>query len=130
MVEAVRLFAEGYRIEKIDRVMLDFGMPMGPLRLSDEVGLDIAEHVAKELQSRLAHLAPLNDTLDKMIANGWLGRKSGKGFYEYGSGAAKRSTRILGNCIPMNRRRSMREICVIGLSSRWSTRRPAPLKKK
>jgi 3-hydroxyacyl-CoA dehydrogenase/enoyl-CoA hydratase/3-hydroxybutyryl-CoA epimerase len=89
MVEAVRLFSEGYRIEKIDRVMLDFGMPMGPLRLSDEVGLDVAEHVAKELVSRLRHLAPLNDTLAKMIANGWLGRKSGKGFYEYGGGGEK-----------------------------------------
>ena len=83
MVEAVRLFSEGYRIEKIDRVMLDFGMPMGPLRLTDEVGLDVAEHVAKELASRIKHLAPLNDTLGKMIAKGWLGRKSGKGFYEY-----------------------------------------------
>jgi 3-hydroxyacyl-CoA dehydrogenase / enoyl-CoA hydratase / 3-hydroxybutyryl-CoA epimerase len=95
MVEAVRLFSEGYRIEKIDRVMLDFGMPMGPLRLSDEVGLDVAEHVAKELVSRLRHLAPLNDTLTKMIANGWLGRKSGKGFYEHGaSGGDKVNTQL------------------------------------
>ncbi len=85
MVEAVRLFAEGYRVENIDRVMLDFGMPMGPLRLSDEVGLEVSEHVAKELKSRIPHLAPLNGTLSKMIAKGWLGRKSGKGFYEYDS---------------------------------------------
>jgi 3-hydroxyacyl-CoA dehydrogenase / enoyl-CoA hydratase / 3-hydroxybutyryl-CoA epimerase len=89
MVEAVRLFSEGYPIEKIDRVMLDFGMPMGPLRLSDEIGLDVAEHVAKELVNRLSHLAPLNETLAKMIANGWLGRKSGKGFYEYSGGGEK-----------------------------------------
>src|ERR1700722_7599766 len=75
MVEAVRLFAEGYRIEAIDRVMLDFGMPMGPLRLCDEVGLDVAEHVAKEIEDRLKHLGPLNNTLAKMIAKGWLGRK-------------------------------------------------------
>jgi 3-hydroxyacyl-CoA dehydrogenase / enoyl-CoA hydratase / 3-hydroxybutyryl-CoA epimerase len=86
MVEAVRLFAAGYRTESIDRVMLDFGMPMGPLRLIDEVGLDVAEHVAKELESRVKHLAPLNDTLGKMTAKGWLGRKSGKGFYNYDSG--------------------------------------------
>jgi 3-hydroxyacyl-CoA dehydrogenase/enoyl-CoA hydratase/3-hydroxybutyryl-CoA epimerase len=83
MVEAVRLFSEGYRIESVDRVMLEFGMPMGPLRLTDEVGLDVAEHVAHELVSRLQHLPPLNDTLGNMIAKGWLGRKSGKGFYEY-----------------------------------------------
>jgi 3-hydroxyacyl-CoA dehydrogenase/enoyl-CoA hydratase/3-hydroxybutyryl-CoA epimerase len=97
MVEAVRLFSEGYRIEKIDRVMLDFGMPMGPLRLSDEVGLDVAEHVAKELVSRLRHLAPLNDTLTKMIANGWLGRKSGKGFYEHGAGGGEKVNAQLGD---------------------------------
>jgi 3-hydroxyacyl-CoA dehydrogenase/enoyl-CoA hydratase/3-hydroxybutyryl-CoA epimerase len=83
MVEAVRLFSEGHRVEHIDRVMVDFGMPMGPLRLCDEVGLDVAEHVAKELASRLKHLAPLNDTLGKIIERGCLGRKSGKGFYHH-----------------------------------------------
>jgi 3-hydroxyacyl-CoA dehydrogenase / enoyl-CoA hydratase / 3-hydroxybutyryl-CoA epimerase len=97
MVEAVRLFSEGHRIEKIDRVMLDFGMPMGPLRLSDEVGLDVAEHVAKELVLRLRHLGPLNETLAKMIANGWLGRKSGKGFYEHGAGGGEKVNGQLGD---------------------------------
>lgn len=100
MVEAVRLFSEGYRIEKIDRVMVDFGMPMGPLRLTDEVGLDVAEHVAKELASRIKHLAPLNDTLGKMIAKGWLGRKSGKGFYEYASGGDDKINAQLGDLHP------------------------------
>jgi 3-hydroxyacyl-CoA dehydrogenase/enoyl-CoA hydratase/3-hydroxybutyryl-CoA epimerase len=100
MVEAVRLFAEGYRVDKIDRVMLDFGMPMGPLRLSDEVGLDVSEHVAKDLANRVKHLAPLNDTLGKMIAKGWLGRKSGKGFYEYGSGGDGQPNSRLGDLQP------------------------------
>ncbi len=100
MVEAVRLFSEGYRIEKIDRVMLDFGMPMGPLRLTDEVGLEVAEHVAKELASRIKHLAPLNDTLGKMIAKGWLGRKSGKGFYEHASGGGDKINAQLGDLHP------------------------------
>jgi len=101
MVEAVRLFAEGYQIQNIDRVMLDFGMPMGPLRLTDEVGLDIAEHVAKELTSRLKHLAPLNDTLGKMIANGWLGRKSGKGFYDHGARGDQKINAQLGDFHPV-----------------------------
>jgi 3-hydroxyacyl-CoA dehydrogenase / enoyl-CoA hydratase / 3-hydroxybutyryl-CoA epimerase len=100
MVEAVRLFAEGFRIENIDRTMLDFGMPMGPLRLTDEVGLDVAEHVAKELESRVRHLAPLNDTLVQMMAKGWLGRKSGKGFYEYGSGSDEKVNSLLGDLQP------------------------------
>jgi 3-hydroxyacyl-CoA dehydrogenase/enoyl-CoA hydratase/3-hydroxybutyryl-CoA epimerase len=100
MVEAVRLFSEGYRIESIDRVMLEFGMPMGPLRLTDEVGLDVAEHVAQELVRRIKHLPPLNDTLGKMIANGWLGRKSGKGFYEYSPGGDAKTNAQLGDLHP------------------------------
>jgi len=85
MVEAVRLFAEGVAPERLDRVMLDFGMPMGPARLCDEVGLDVAQHVAVDLQNRLAKPVPINDTLAKMIARGWLGKKSGTGFYVFPS---------------------------------------------
>ena len=89
MVEAVRLVLAGYEIETIDRIMLDFGMPMGPLRLTDEVGLDVAHHVAKDLAARLPHFAaatPDDDVLERMMAKGWLGRKSGKGFYDFSGG--------------------------------------------
>jgi len=81
LVEAVRLFREGHSPLVIDRLMLDFGMPMGPLRLADEVGLDVAHHVATDLAHRLPYSAPLDDTLTQMIAKGWLGKKSGRGFY-------------------------------------------------
>jgi 3-hydroxyacyl-CoA dehydrogenase/enoyl-CoA hydratase/3-hydroxybutyryl-CoA epimerase len=90
MVEAARIFSEGYRVDRIDKIMLDFGMPMGPLRLNDEVGLDVSEHVAKDLVQRVKHLAPLQDSLERMIAKGWLGRKSRKGFYEYRGGEKER----------------------------------------
>jgi 3-hydroxyacyl-CoA dehydrogenase/enoyl-CoA hydratase/3-hydroxybutyryl-CoA epimerase len=83
MVEAVRLFHEGVPAERLDRIMLDFGMPMGPARLTDEVGLDVAQHVAVDLQNRLPKPVPINDTLEKMIAKGWLGKKSGIGFYVF-----------------------------------------------
>jgi 3-hydroxyacyl-CoA dehydrogenase/enoyl-CoA hydratase/3-hydroxybutyryl-CoA epimerase len=86
MVEAVWLFTEGTPAETIDRLMLDFGMPMGPLRLADEVGLDVAQHVAKDLERRLCNPIPINDTLEQMIAKGWLGRKSGRGFYLHEGG--------------------------------------------
>ncbi len=84
MVESVRLFHEGCDVRRIDRVMLDFGMPMGPLRLTDEVGLDVAQHVAADLQSRLPKPVPISDTLERMMAKGWLGKKSGRGFYVFG----------------------------------------------
>jgi 3-hydroxyacyl-CoA dehydrogenase / enoyl-CoA hydratase / 3-hydroxybutyryl-CoA epimerase len=89
MIEAVHLFQEGYRTEMIDNVMLDFGMPMGPLRLADEVGLDVSQHVALDLTQRLPHLAPVKSGLEVMVAKGWLGRKSGKGFYQYSSGTGE-----------------------------------------
>ena len=49
--QAVRLFEEGVDMEHLDDAMLDFGMPMGPLRLVDEVGLDVASHVAQTLET-------------------------------------------------------------------------------
>lgn len=83
MVEAVRIFHEGVSPERIDKIMLDFGMPMGPARLTDEVGLDVAQHVAVDLQNRLPKAVPITDTLERMIAQGWLGKKSGTGFYVF-----------------------------------------------
>ncbi len=98
MVEAVRLFGEGCAVERVDRVMLGFGMPMGPLRLGDEVGLDVAQHVAVDLQSRLPKPVPINDALERMIARGWLGKKSGRGFHVFSGakGAKERPNPELG----------------------------------
>ncbi len=59
MAEALRLyFEEGYDAARIDRIMLDFGMPMGPLRLMDEVGVDVGNHVARDLSARLPGSMP------------------------------------------------------------------------
>lgn len=94
MMEAFNLFAEGYRLETIDGLMLDFGMPMGPLRLTDEVGLDVSLHVGSDLARRIQNLPPLHNTVERMIAQGWLGRKSGKGFYDYSAGAERQNPEI------------------------------------
>jgi 3-hydroxyacyl-CoA dehydrogenase/enoyl-CoA hydratase/3-hydroxybutyryl-CoA epimerase len=83
LVEAIRIFSEGHSVEAIDQAILNFGMPMGPLRLNDEVGLDVSQHVGSDLAARVPHLPPLNNVLPRMIQKGWLGRKSGAGFYVY-----------------------------------------------
>jgi 3-hydroxyacyl-CoA dehydrogenase/enoyl-CoA hydratase/3-hydroxybutyryl-CoA epimerase len=77
LMEAVRLFESGHSIKDIDDAVLDFGMPMGPLRLLDEIGLDVAAHVALTLGVEPRFL-------DAMIAKGWLGKKNGLGFYLHG----------------------------------------------
>jgi 3-hydroxyacyl-CoA dehydrogenase/enoyl-CoA hydratase/3-hydroxybutyryl-CoA epimerase len=83
LVEAGYLFEKGEAAAAIDRAMLDFGMPMGPLRLLDEVGLDVALHVAKHLSEKFGDLMPVPALLDKMVQGGLLGKKAGKGFYLY-----------------------------------------------
>ena len=83
LVEAVNLVAAGHSPAAIDRALLDFGMPMGPLRLADEVGLDVALHVATDLAARLPHLPAPNALLARLVKEGHLGKKSGRGFYDH-----------------------------------------------
>jgi 3-hydroxyacyl-CoA dehydrogenase/enoyl-CoA hydratase/3-hydroxybutyryl-CoA epimerase len=81
--EAVLLLSEGLKTRDIDRVMKRFGMPMGPLELLDEIGLDVAAHVARTMQPALAGRFEPNTSFEKLRAQGWLGAKSGTGFYTH-----------------------------------------------
>jgi 3-hydroxyacyl-CoA dehydrogenase/enoyl-CoA hydratase/3-hydroxybutyryl-CoA epimerase len=82
LVEAVRLFDSGASAHDIDEAMLDFGMPMGPLRLLDEVGIDVAAHVVTTLGRHFPELVTAPALIDKMLGARMLGRKTGRGFYE------------------------------------------------
>ncbi|MBG30432.1 MAG: hypothetical protein CMI31_10590 [Opitutae bacterium] len=82
--EAIHLFEEGENMRRLDEAMLKFGMPMGPFRLLDEVGLDVSRHVSEDLSDRLAHFSFPSTILEILAHNGQLGRKEGKGFYLYG----------------------------------------------
>jgi 3-hydroxyacyl-CoA dehydrogenase/enoyl-CoA hydratase/3-hydroxybutyryl-CoA epimerase len=83
LVEAAAIFGRGADPEALDRTMLDFGMPMGPLRLLDEVGLDVAIHVARTLAAAYPERMKVPEIAAKLVEKGQLGRKSGKGFYIY-----------------------------------------------
>jgi 3-hydroxyacyl-CoA dehydrogenase/enoyl-CoA hydratase/3-hydroxybutyryl-CoA epimerase len=86
MMEAVRRYQMGEPRDKIDQAALKFGMPMGPLELMDLVGLDIANHVGKEL-----NLAPKDgNVLETLVQQGKLGKKTGEGFYVWEQGKPKR----------------------------------------
>ena len=82
LVEAGHLFECGAHVKRVDEAMLQFGMPMGPLRLLDEVGLDVATDVAENLSSQFSRMH-VPAALARMRDAGMLGRKSGRGFYDY-----------------------------------------------
>ncbi|GMR21760.1 MAG: fatty acid oxidation complex subunit alpha FadJ [Acidobacteriota bacterium] len=88
--EAGHFLAEYGNVEAIDRAFVDFGMPMGPLRLLDEVGLDVAQKAGKVLNAAFGERAAPSPVVDKLVAEGRLGKKSGRGFYRYDGKPGKR----------------------------------------
>lgn len=83
MIEAARLFELGADVKAVDNAMLDFGMPMGPLRLADEVGIDVAFHVSETLAESFAEYLTVPKVLSRLMEKQWLGRKTGQGFYRH-----------------------------------------------
>ncbi|HRF12779.1 MAG: Fatty acid oxidation complex subunit alpha [Candidatus Accumulibacter phosphatis] len=83
LLEAMRAIDEGLAPETVDEAMLAFGMPMGPIELVDMVGLDVAMAAGKSLAGTAAE--PPRCLLERFNA-GHLGKKSGRGFYDYPGG--------------------------------------------
>jgi 3-hydroxyacyl-CoA dehydrogenase/enoyl-CoA hydratase/3-hydroxybutyryl-CoA epimerase len=81
--EAGYLLIEGVPMKELDEACLNFGMPMGPCRLLDEIGIDVAVKVAKIIHAGLGDRAESSDLSQQMVDKGFLGKKSGKGFYIY-----------------------------------------------
>ncbi|MFK8110877.1 MAG: 3-hydroxyacyl-CoA dehydrogenase NAD-binding domain-containing protein [Rubripirellula sp.] len=84
--EAVAMVAEGHDVKTIDKQVRRFGMPMGPLELLDQVGLDVALHVATSLDGVLSGVEPVVKHLSMMVDRGQIGKKVGRGFYSYKKG--------------------------------------------
>jgi 3-hydroxyacyl-CoA dehydrogenase / enoyl-CoA hydratase / 3-hydroxybutyryl-CoA epimerase len=87
--EAGWLLTEGAAIEEVDRALKRFGMPMGPLRLLDEVGLDVARHAGAVMQTALGERLDPPPSIAALEATKLLGRKGGSGFYTYEDGREK-----------------------------------------
>lgn len=81
--EAGFLLEEGVSVKDLDQAALDFGMPMGPGRLLDEVGIDVAVKVAKVMHEGLGERAHPSAFSSKLAAKNFLGKKTSKGFYIY-----------------------------------------------
>jgi 3-hydroxyacyl-CoA dehydrogenase/enoyl-CoA hydratase/3-hydroxybutyryl-CoA epimerase len=85
--QALRMVDEGIAAETLDAAAVGFGMPMGPVELADTVGLDICLAVGKELAGEQADVPK---KLAELVAAGNLGRKTGRGFYAWKDGRAKK----------------------------------------
>jgi 3-hydroxyacyl-CoA dehydrogenase/enoyl-CoA hydratase/3-hydroxybutyryl-CoA epimerase len=83
MGAALKLFEAGQKPEHIDGALKNFGMPMGAIELADRVGLDICHHVGTHLSEAYGDRMAMPQWFDRMIRDGLLGMKSGKGFYLY-----------------------------------------------
>ncbi|MBU6509511.1 MAG: enoyl-CoA hydratase/isomerase family protein [Gammaproteobacteria bacterium] len=84
LMEAMLAADAGMAYEAIDQAALDFGMPMGPIELTDTVGLDVSLSVAREFSREFNK--PIPQSLTKLVDEKKFGRKSGEGYYKYQDG--------------------------------------------
>ena len=90
MFGAMQRLEHGEDKERIDEAARTFGMPMGPIELADTVGLDVCAHVA-----RILKFSPEGSKLDRLVAAGKLGKKTGEGFYVWKDGKPEKTGRTL-----------------------------------
>jgi len=84
LLDAAELFERGLEADKIDNALVEWGMPMGPLRLIDEIGVDIAIDIGNTLEKAYGRRDHVSAVLLWLRDGQMLGRKSGVGFYKYG----------------------------------------------
>lgn len=105
--EAGWLLGDGATVEEVDRAATEFGMPMGPFRLLDEVGIDVATHAGAVLHAALGERLAPAPALTALAASGRKGRKDGRGLYRYEKGKEKGVDRSvyadLGPSVPQRR---------------------------
>lgn len=83
--EAMRCLLDGEPVEHIDRALVKFGFPVGPIQLLDEVGIDVGSKITPVLQQAYGERFAAPDAFAAVLNDGRKGRKNGKGFYLYGS---------------------------------------------
>lgn len=95
MNEALLLLEEGAQIEQIENVMKQYGFPVGPITLLDEVGIDVGAHVADVLSETFeSRGAKTSKKAAELVEAGYKGRKNKKGFYQYGDGSRKKKKEV------------------------------------
>ncbi|MEX2463941.1 MAG: 3-hydroxyacyl-CoA dehydrogenase NAD-binding domain-containing protein [Balneolaceae bacterium] len=95
MNEALLLLEEGCSIGQLDKTMKQFGFPVGPIALFDEVGIDVGAHVAEVLSDKFkSRGAKTSNKATELVKAGYKGRKNKKGFYIYEESSKKKKKEI------------------------------------
>ena len=94
MNEAAQVLAEGVAIDAIDAALMDWGFPVGPMTLLDEVGLDVAEKVGRIMIEAFGDRMTPPAVMEKLTQEGRKGRKNQKGLYTYGKGKKAPDTSV------------------------------------
>lgn len=102
MNEAAQVLMDGEPIEHLDRALLDFGFPVGPITLLDEVGVDIGAKIMPILVNELGPRFQGPDVFDLLLNDGRKGRKSGKGFYLYKGSKKKEVDKSVYKLLKLN----------------------------
>ena len=87
--EAALVVAEGAALDAVDHALVEFGFPVGPITLLDEVGIDVANKVAHIMVTAFGDRMGDPASFEKVVADGRLGRKAKKGFYRYDANGKK-----------------------------------------
>ncbi|MBL4941230.1 MAG: fatty acid oxidation complex subunit alpha FadJ [Colwellia sp.] len=93
MNEAAILLLAGEPIDKLDKALVNFGFPVGPMQLLDEVGIDVGAKIGPILQADLGERFAAPSAFSKLLDDGRLGKKVGKGFYLYPATKNGKSTK-------------------------------------
>lgn len=94
MNEAAQLLLEGQSIEHLDKALVKFGFPVGPMTLLDEVGIDVGAKISPILAAELGERFKAPAAFEKLLSDDRKGRKNGKGFYLYGSKSKKKAKQV------------------------------------
>lgn len=97
--EATRLLGEGVDPHAVDKALMDFGYPVGPIALLDEVGIDVGTKVAPVLEKAFGARMESPKASGAMIEAGYLGRKTGKGFYVYDAKSKKKGEKPVNEAL-------------------------------
>lgn len=90
MNEAANLLLQGESVEHLDKALVKFGFPVGPMTLLDEVGIDVGAKISPILEKELGARFQAPTAFDKLLGDDRKGRKNGKGFYQYGTKSKKK----------------------------------------